>query len=196
MTGGREPPPPELIDDALGTAEGRHLNQETTIPTDRKIRSREAAMGWVKEQQSAGRSVVFANGCFDVLHVGHIRFLEEARCQGNALIVGINTDGSVRALKGEGRPLQSESERASLVAALSAVDAVVLFEEPTADRILSDLRPDIHAKGTDYTEENVPERKTTTAIGIRTVIVGDPKKHSTQDMIRKVQGWQKATSDS
>jgi rfaE bifunctional protein nucleotidyltransferase chain/domain len=128
--------------------------------------------------------------------VGHIRFLEGARRRGDVLIVGINTDDSVRALKGEGRPLQTESERASLAAALSAVDAVVLFDEPTADRILSDLRPDVHAKGTDYTEENVPELSTTRVIGIRTVIVGDPKNHSTKEMIRKVQDRREASSDS
>jgi rfaE bifunctional protein nucleotidyltransferase chain/domain len=128
--------------------------------------------------------------------VGHIRFLEGARRRGDVLIVGINTDDSVRALKGEGRPLQTESERASLAAALSAVDAVVLFDEPTADRILSDLRPNVHAKGTDYTEENVPELSTTRVIGIRTVIVGDPKSHSTKEMIRKVQDRREASSDS
>lgn len=132
--------------------------------------------------------MVFANGCFDVLHVGHIRFLEGAGLEGDLLIVGINTDDSVRALKGEGRPLQTESERASMVASLSAVDAVVLFNEPTADRILSDLCPDIHAKGTDYTEENVPERQTAVSHGIRTIIVGDPKDHSTKDMIRRILG--------
>lgn len=172
------------------------MNQGKTIPTDRKILSREGAAGWVGKRKSAGKTVVFANGCFDTLHVGHIRFLEGARGRGDVLIVGINTDDSVRALKGEGRPLQTESERASLAAALSAVDAVVLFDEPTADRILSDLRPDVHAKGTDYTEEKVPELSTTRVIGIRTVIVGDPKNHSTKEMIRKVQGRREDSSDS
>ncbi len=172
------------------------MSQVSSIPTDVKIMSRGEAPAWVREQKTAGKTVVFANGCFDVLHVGHVRFIEGARCAGDALIVGINTDQSVRGLKGEGRPLQSESDRASVVAALSAVDAVVLFDEPTADRILLDLRPDVHAKGTDYTEENVPELRTTAAVGIRTVIVGDPKEHSTKWMIRKIQGCRETPSDS
>jgi rfaE bifunctional protein nucleotidyltransferase chain/domain len=152
-----------------------------------KIRSRDEAATVVKALKDSGRTSVFANGCFDVLHAGHVRFLDGARALGDVLIVGINTDSSVRALKGAGRPLLPEEERAALVASLRSVDHVVLFHETTADALLRELQPDIHAKGTDYTEESVPERETVLAYGGRVAIVGDPKDHSTRGLIRSLQ---------
>jgi rfaE bifunctional protein nucleotidyltransferase chain/domain len=133
-----------------------------------------------------GARVVFANGCFDVLHVGHVRYLEAARALGDLLVVGVNSDEQVQRLKGEGRPFVSERERAEVVASLRAVDLVTIFPEPTVEALLLSIRPDIHAKGTDYTEETVPERAVVLGYGGRVAIVGDPKEHSSSDMIRAV----------
>jgi len=133
-----------------------------------------------------GARVVFANGCFDLMHVGHVRYLEAARALGDLLVVGINGDDEVRRLKGEGRPLILERERAELVASLRAVDYVTIFHEQTVTELLFVLRPDIHAKGTDYTEETVPERDVVRSYGGRVAIVGDPKDHSSTEMIRNV----------
>jgi D-glycero-beta-D-manno-heptose 1-phosphate adenylyltransferase len=135
-----------------------------------------------------GRTVVFANGCFDLLHVGHVRYLQAARQQGDLLIVALNADLSVRKLKGEGRPFMPESERAEILAALEAVDYLVLFDDDTADRLLLELRPDIHCKGTDYTEESVPERATVYSYGGRVAIVGDTKERSTRDYLKRIAG--------
>lgn len=135
-----------------------------------------------------GARVVLANGCFDILHVGHVRYLEGARALGDLLVVGINGDEQVRALKGEGRPLVPERERAELVAALRAVDFVTIFHEPTVEALLRAIRPDIHAKGTDYTEETVPERDVVRLLGGRVAIVGDPKQHSTSAMLKTLSG--------
>src|SRR5205807_5050517 len=135
-----------------------------------------------------GHNIVLANGCFDTLHVGHIRYLEGARREGDILIAAVNSDSSVCALKGAGRPILSETARAALVGALRPVDYVLLFSEPNVEALLQDLRPDVHAKGTDYTEESVPERATSARLGIRVAIVGDPKDHSTRsffDSVRK-----------
>jgi D-glycero-beta-D-manno-heptose 1-phosphate adenylyltransferase len=137
-------------------------------------------------QLLAGRKVVLANGCFDILHVGHVRYLEGARQLGDALVVAINSDRSVRALKGEGRPILSEQERVALVSALRCVDHVVVFDEPDVTRVLDILRPSIHAKGTDYTEASVPERQHVLSYGGQVRITGDPKDHSTKDVIRKI----------
>src|SRR5215471_13268878 len=145
-----------------------------------KIVSRDVLQSEVAEQKRLDESIVFANGCFDTLHVGHIRYLEGARDEGDILIVGINDDSSVRGLKGPGRPVLDENARALLVAALRSVDYVVLFSEPNVEGLLEELRPDVHAKGTDYTAETVPERATAERLGIRVVIVGDPKGHSTR----------------
>ncbi|MCA1629176.1 MAG: adenylyltransferase/cytidyltransferase family protein [Acidobacteria bacterium] len=133
-----------------------------------------------------GARVVFANGCFDVLHVGHVRYLEAARALGDLLVVGVNTDEQARRLKGEGRPVVPERERAEVVASLRAVDLVTVFPEPTVEALLLAIRPDIHAKGTDYTEETVPERRVVLSYGGRVAIVGDPKDHSSTDMIKAV----------
>ncbi len=129
---------------------------------------------------------MFANGCFDTLHVGHVRYLEGARREGDVLVVGVNDDASVRKLKGAGRPVLSESARADLVAALGVVDYVVLFHEPTVEPLLELLRPDVHAKGTDYSAETVPEREAAARLGIQVAIVGDPKDHSTRDFFETV----------
>jgi rfaE bifunctional protein nucleotidyltransferase chain/domain len=133
-----------------------------------------------------GKKVVLANGCFDILHVGHVRYLEGARKLGDALVVAINSDRSVRALKGEGRPILNESERVALVSALRSVDHVVVFDEGDVTRVLEILRPSIHAKGTDYTEASVPEREQVLAYGGQVRITGDPKDHSTRDVIRRI----------
>lgn len=154
-----------------------------------KIVARDVLRVKLAEHKRHGRRIVFANGCFDTLHVGHIRYLAGARREGDILVVGVNADSSVYDLKGPGRPLLDENARAQLVAALRPVDYVVLFDEPNVEALLEDLRPDVHAKGTDYTLETVPERAVASRLGIRVAIVGDAKDHSTRkllDSIRKV----------
>ena len=131
----------------------------------------------------AGERITLANGCFDVLHVGHVRYLNAARELGGKLIVAVNADESVRALKGEGRPVMPAEERAEILAALADVDAVVVFPETDVGAIIREIRPDFHAKGTDYTAESVPERDEIEACGGRVVIVGDPKNHSASEII-------------
>ena len=143
----------------------------------------EEAERLVARWRAEGRRVVFANGCFDLLHVGHVRYLRSARALGDALIVGVNADASVRRLKGRGRPLVAAEERAEIVGALAGVDAVVLFEDDSADALIGRLRPDVHAKGTDYTEATVPERAAVLAAGGIVAIAGDPKAHATRDLI-------------
>lgn len=140
----------------------------------------------VRQMHKAGKTVVFANGCFDLIHVGHIRYLQNAREMGDALIVGINGDAGVEALKGKGRPLQGSHDRAEMIASMACVDYVLLFDAPTVDGILDELRPDIHAKGTDYSEESVPERNTVRSYGGKVAIAGDPKDHSTRDLIQTI----------
>jgi rfaE bifunctional protein nucleotidyltransferase chain/domain len=136
--------------------------------------------------RAAGHRIVLANGCFDLLHVGHIRYLEEARKLGDVLFVGINGDAAVARLKGAGRPLIPADERVELLQALRAVDHVVVFDDDTADALIRALRPDVHAKGTDYTVESVPERATAKSIGAATAITGDPKAHATRDLIATI----------
>lgn len=137
-------------------------------------------------QRSAGSRIVFANGAFDLLHAGHVRYLEGARREGDWLAVGVNSDASVARAKGDGRPIVPEAERAEIVAALACVDAVVLFGEDSPAELLTALRPDVHAKGTDYTAESVPERNAVAAYGGRTAIVGDPKNHATTDLLARI----------
>jgi rfaE bifunctional protein nucleotidyltransferase chain/domain len=134
----------------------------------------------------SGKKVVLANGCFDILHVGHLRYLEGARTLGDALVVAINSDASMRLIKDPGRPILNQDERIALVSALRCVDYVVVFDEPDASRVLDVLRPSIHAKGTDYTEETVPERSKVLAYGGEVRITGDPKDHSTRDIIARI----------
>lgn len=138
------------------------------------------------EARAKGSTIVLANGCFDVLHAGHVRYLQGARALGDVLVVGINSDAQVRRLKGEGRPILSQNDRAEIVASLEAVTFVTIFDEPTVTELLLALRPDIHAKGTDYTEETVPERDVVRSFGGRVRIVGDPKNHSTSEILKKV----------
>jgi len=139
-----------------------------------------------KELRQQGKKIVLANGCFDILHVGHVRYLAGARAEGDALVVGVNADAGVSGLKGPGRPVLNERARARLVAALREVDYVVIFAEPNVDALLAELRPDVHAKGTDYTADTVPERATAEQLGIRVAIVGDPKEHSTRELLQTV----------
>ena len=146
----------------------------------------EEAARWADAQRQAGRRIVLANGVFDLLHVGHVRYLGAARALGDVLVVALNSDASVRRLKGQGRPIMTAAERAELVGALRPVDAVVVFEEDTVDRVVGALRPDVQAKGTDYTEATVPERTAVLAAGGRVAIAGDPKDHSTRDLIRAI----------
>ena len=154
--------------------------------TSEKIVSREALRGIAEGLRRSGAQIVFANGCFDTLHVGHVRYLEGAKAEGDVLIVGVNADAAVAGLKGPGRPILDENARARLVAAARAVDYVVLFSEPNVEALLGELRPHIHAKGTDYTKENVPERAVAEKLGIHIAIVGDPKDHSTRELIDSV----------
>jgi len=144
---------------------------------------------WSLEQLAetlSGKKVVLANGCFDILHVGHLRYLKGARALGEVLVVAINSDQSVRAIKDPGRPILDERERVALVSALECVDYVVLFDEPDVTRVLKALRPAVHAKGTDYTEETVPERDVVRAHGGDVRITGDAKDHSTREIIQRI----------
>ena len=149
-----------------------------------KILSRDELKERVAEWRRAGASVTLANGCFDLLHVGHVRYLHAARELGGKLVVAVNSDDSARGLKGAGRPLMPAEERAEILAALADVDAVVIFPENDVRAIIREIRPDFHAKGTDYTPESVPERDEVEACGGRVAIVGDPKDHSATEIIR------------
>lgn len=151
-----------------------------------KILSQDELLRRVEAARAAGKQIILANGCFDILHAGHVRYLAGAKALGGILVVGVNSDASVRQLKGPGRPLLGEQERAELVAALAAVDLVVIFDGLTVTALLERLRPDVHAKGTDYTAETVPEREVVARCGGRVAIVGDPKHHSTRDLLREI----------
>ncbi len=142
----------------------------------------------VARDRAAGLSIAFANGCFDVLHVGHVRYLQGSAAEADRLIVAVNDDQSVAGLKGPGRPILGAADRAELVAALRGVDYVVVFGEPTVGRLLRLLRPDVHCKGTDYTIESVPERAIVLEYGGRTAIVGDPKNHATRELLARIAG--------
>jgi rfaE bifunctional protein nucleotidyltransferase chain/domain len=150
-----------------------------------KVLARDALRKQVAEWRRTGEQIILTNGCFDVLHVGHIRYLHGAKALGGRVIVAVNDDVSVRALKGDRRPRMPVSERAEILAALNDVDAVVVFSEPDVRALVRELRPDIHAKGTDYTPDTVPERDAVAEYGGRIAIVGDPKDHSTSDLLRK-----------
>jgi rfaE bifunctional protein nucleotidyltransferase chain/domain len=136
--------------------------------------------------RALGRRISFANGCFELLHVGHVRYLQGAKAEGDVLVVGVNGDGSVAGLKGPGRPLLPQAGRAELIAALECVDYVVIFDDLTVEGVLRDLRPHVHCKGTDYTEETVPEREIMKELGGEVRIVGDPKDHSTRDILAEI----------
>jgi rfaE bifunctional protein nucleotidyltransferase chain/domain len=156
------------------------------LDTRSKILSRDGLHELLEEHRRAGRKIVFANGVFDLLHVGHVRYLKAARAEGDILIVAINSDAGTRKLKGEGRPILTERARAALVAALAAVDYVVIFDELDVNSLLREFQPDVHAKGTDYTAKTVPERELAALLGIRVAIVGDPKDHSTRDVLARL----------
>jgi len=148
--------------------------------------TRDELIARARAARDAGRTIAFANGCFDLLHVGHVRYLESAAQEADVLVVALNDDRSVRALKGEGRPILTAADRATLVAALGCVDYVVVFPETTVGPLLGTIRPDVHCKGTDYTVDSVPEREIVKAYGGRTAIVGDPKDHSTRDLLARI----------
>ncbi len=164
----------------------REAEEQTKTTAAARILERNRLIARVAIARKGGARVVFANGCFDLLHVGHVRYLEAARALGDLLVVGVNSDEQVRALKGEGRPAVPERERAEVVAGLRAVDWVTIFPEPTVEALLLAVRPDVHAKGTDYTEETVPERDVVRSFGGRVQIVGDPKDHSSTEMLKDV----------
>ena len=151
-----------------------------------KILSLAETAEFVRRARDEGRKVVLANGCFDLLHGGHVSYLESSKSLGDVLIVGVNSDASERRLKGEGRPVMPDLERAELVAGMASVDAVVIFEESTCENLLRELRPDVHAKGTDYTEKTVPERDVALELGIRIAIAGEPKEAASKDIIGSV----------
>ena len=153
-----------------------------------KIVSRDEALRFAEAERAAGRRLVFANGAFDLLHAGHVRYLEAARHEGDRLFVGVNSDASVARAKGAGRPVVPAAERAEIVAALECVDLVVVFEEDSPAGLLRELRPDVHAKGTDYASDSVPERDVVAEYGGKTAIVGDPKHHATTDLIERIRG--------
>ena len=151
-----------------------------------KLKSLQELERLIREAQSRGLLVVFTNGCFDLLHVGHIRYLQAARAFGDLLVLAINSYASVRAIKGPGRPIQCQEDRAEILASLECVDYLTIFDAPTVDELLFELKPDIQAKGTDYTLESVPERNTVLSYGGKIAIAGDAKEHSTRDLIRTI----------
>ncbi len=150
------------------------------------ILNRQSLADSVNDLRSKGRKIVLANGCFDLFHVGHVRYLKGAKAVGDILVVGINSDRQTRQLKGTNRPFMPENERAEIVASLRCVDLVTIFDEPTVEELMKAVRPDFHAKGTDYTTDTVPERNLMQQLGGIVVIVGDPKDHSTTDLIKNV----------
>src|SRR6201993_4416915 len=152
-------------------------------PAESKIIARAELADLGTELRAQGKKIVLANGCFDILHVGHVRYLAGARAEGDVLIVGVNADSGVKGLKGPGRPVLEERARALLVASLRMVDYVVIFPEANVEMLLAELRPHIHAKGTDYTADTVPEKAAADRLGIRVAIVGDPKQHSTRELL-------------
>jgi rfaE bifunctional protein nucleotidyltransferase chain/domain len=153
-----------------------------------RVLARDELIAAISTERRAGRTVAFANGCFDLLHAGHVRYLQAAAAEADVLVVAINDDQSVAHLKGPGRPILAASDRAELVAALRGVDYVVVFSEPTVAPLLLALRPDVHCKGTDYTADTVPERETVRGYGGRVAIVGDAKDHSTRDLLARIGG--------
>jgi len=152
-----------------------------------QILSEQQLLDAVARDRAAGRTIAFANGCFDLLHVGHVRYLQAAAKEGDRLLVAVNDDPSATALKGPGRPIIAAADRAELVAGLRGVDYVTLFSDPNVERLLRLLKPDVHCKGTDYSVETVPERAVVRAYGGRIAIVGDAKSHSTRDLVARLQ---------
>jgi rfaE bifunctional protein nucleotidyltransferase chain/domain len=160
-----------------------------------EVLTRDALLGRIAGDRAAGRTIAFANGCFDLLHVGHVRYLQAAAREADRLVVAINDDTSVNSLKGPGRPVLNADDRAELVAALRGVHYVTIFPEPTVTPLLLAIRPDVHCKGTDYTVESVPERETVSSYGGRIAIVGDPKDHSTRDLLTRIRDAERGADD-
>lgn len=159
------------------------------------ILDRQKLSAMIAQLRDEGAKVVLANGCFDLFHVGHLRYLEGAAALGDVLVVGVNSDEQARALKGEGRPFTPEAERAEIIAGLRCVDFVTVFNEPTVEQLLLSLKPDFHAKGTDYTTETVPEREIVRSYGGTVSIVGDPKDHSSTEIIERLAGTADVASE-
>jgi D-glycero-beta-D-manno-heptose 1-phosphate adenylyltransferase len=156
------------------------------VDLDSKIRTLPELKLLLHSARERGLKIAFANGCFDLIHVGHVRYLQGAKTRGDILVVALNSDASVSAIKGPRRPLQAEAARAEMIASMQCVDYVVIFDDPTVDNLLKELRPDVHAKGTDYTADSVPERETVRSYGGQVAIVGDSKAHSTRDLIEVI----------
>ncbi|MFQ6037516.1 MAG: adenylyltransferase/cytidyltransferase family protein [Candidatus Aminicenantales bacterium] len=154
----------------------------------RKLHSLEELARIIETHKKEGRRIVLANGCFDLIHAGHVRYLKESKRLGDILVVALNSDSSIRKIKGKGRPILKAKERAEILTAFSAVDYITFFDEPTVDRVLLTLKPHVHAKGSDYTHETVPERETVNGLGGEITIAGGPKIHSTSDLIRRLAG--------
>lgn len=152
----------------------------------KKLTKREDLKEIILAEKKKGNRVVMANGCFDLIHGGHISYLESAKAQGDILVLAVNSDSSIKRLKGENRPIYPQEERLEILAALECVDYLMVFDDPTVDGILKELHPHVHAKGTDYTKETVPERKTARELGIETYIAGAPKENATKDIIQLV----------
>lgn len=161
-------------------------SDSSALDASSRILDRGGLIAHIEKERRNGSTVVLANGCFDLLHVGHVRYLEGAKALGDLLVVGVNSDRQVTALKGRGQPIVPERERAEVVASLAAVDLVTIFDEPTVETLLLALKPEVHAKGTDYTEETVPERAVVRSYGGRIAIVGDPKTHSTSEILDRL----------
>jgi D-glycero-beta-D-manno-heptose 1-phosphate adenylyltransferase len=162
------------------------VSPNVVADTREKIVDRGQLAMRLERERASGRRIVLANGCFDLLHVGHVRYLDGARHEGDVLVVAVNSDSSVQKIKGPGRPILAGEARAQLVAALGVVSYVTVFDEPDVTALLAALRPDVHAKGTDYTVETVPERDTALRLGVRIAIVGDPKEHSTRELLARL----------
>ena len=162
------------------------VNTSEPLDAAARVLDRDALIAETKSARQAGQTIVLSNGCFDVLHAGHIRYLQGARELGDVLVVAINADVQVKVLKGTGRPILAEHDRAELVASIDVVDFVTIFDEPTVEQLLLAIKPDVHAKGTDYTEETVPERDVVRSYGGSVAIVGDPKNHSTSEMLKRL----------
>jgi rfaE bifunctional protein nucleotidyltransferase chain/domain len=171
------------------------MSDRKIIDTRVKILAREDLRVRLYAHRQNRERIVLANGCFDVLHVGHARYLDGAKREGDVLVVAVNSDAIVRQLKGEGRPILPQKARAELVAAFAVVDYVIIFDESSVEALLTALRPDVHAKGTDYTQETVPERELAAELGIRVAIVGDPKEHSTLGLLSRVRDSNPGTHD-
>jgi rfaE bifunctional protein nucleotidyltransferase chain/domain len=171
--------PSILLNPSLGSG-------DTYPMTPNKLMTRFQARSWREALRREGKTVVFANGCFDILHGGHVSYFEDARSRGDALLVAVNSDTSMQALKGPSRPIVPEQDRIEVLNALRAIDALVLFDEPTVEPLLRLIRPDFHAKGTDYTAENVPERQIAEELGIKIIICGPPKENATRSIIATI----------